>query len=120
MKPVSPTYKKDGSLNVSSGPVAYNDIQAGTVVEATADSVTPANNKAIPNGMYIKKDDGNWYPVTLDQTNPFQHTPIPVAITDVLGNSNVNVDLAGSTLNVNITHASRTNLRVSGGRVSNA
>lgn len=159
---VTPSYNKDGSLNVSiasnQGPVQYRDANTGSpqevvfdptddtknrplpsmtafkqdgnyipVVEDTADvtknvplpsgaffqkdgnsvpviedTAVAANNNPMPGAMFIKKDDGNFYPVTLDTTNPYNHTPIPVAITDVAGTANVNIT-AGD-LNVSIKH----------------
>jgi hypothetical protein len=46
MKPVTPTYNKDGSLNVSNGPIQFiRDAVAQQVVE---DTVTPTNNIALP------------------------------------------------------------------------
>lgn len=104
MRHVTPLYDKDGNLNVNATPGPSQFVQNGIDVEVEEDTVTMANNKPMPGGMYIKKDDGNWYPVTLDTTNPYSHTPIPVAITDVTGTSNVNVDLSGSSLSVNIKH----------------
>jgi len=104
MRHVTPLYDKDGNLNVNATPGPAQFVQNGIDVEVEEDTVTMANNKPMPGGMYIKKDDGSWYPVTLDTTNPYAHTPIPVAITDVTGTSNVNVDLSGSSLSVNIEH----------------
>lgn len=103
---ITPSYNLDGSLNVlaSQGPVQFN--KDGSIVEVNEDTVTPANNKALPVELMIQKDDGISYPVKLDTTNPYAHTPIPVTITDVTGTSNVNVNLTGSTLNVSIKHDS--------------
>lgn len=112
---VSAKYSQDGSLQVSSGPIQFT--KNGSAELVVEDTVTMANNKPMPGGMYIKKDDGSWYPVTLDTTNPYAHTPIPVAITDVTGTSNVNVDLSGSSLSVNIKHdgASPSSIRIGDG-----
>lgn len=104
MRHVTPLYDEDGNLNVNATPGPSQFVRNGIDVEVEEDTVTMANNKPMPGGMYIKKDDGSWYPVTLDTTNPYAHTPIPVAITDVTGTSNVNVDLSGSSLSVNIKH----------------
>lgn len=99
---ITPSYNADGSLNVlaSQGPVQFN--KDASIVQVNEDTAVVANNKPLPNGMFIKKDDGNYYPVTLDTTNPYNHTPIPVAITDVAGTANVNIT-AGD-LNVSIKH----------------
>lgn len=99
---ITPSYNVDGSLNVlaSQGPVQFN--KNASIVQVNEDTAVVANNKPLPNGMFIKKDDGNYYPVTLDTTNPYNHTPIPVAITDVAGTANVNIT-AGD-LNVSIKH----------------
>lgn len=112
---VSAKYSQDGSLQVSSGPIQFT--KNGSAELVVEDTVTMANNKPMPGGMYIKKDDGSWYPVTLDTSNPYAHTPIPVAITDVTGTSNVNVDLSGSSLSVNIKHdgASPSSIRIGDG-----
>ena len=100
LKHVTPLYGSDGSLSVSSGPVAF--VKDSVTTTVNEDTAVVANNKPLPNGMFIKKDDGNYYPVTLDTTNPYNHTPIPVAITDVAGTANVNIT-AGD-LNVSIKH----------------
>lgn len=117
MRHVTPLYDKDGNLNVNATPGPAQFVQNGIDVEVEEDTVTMANNKPMPGGMYIKKDDGSWYPVTLDTSNPYAHTPIPVAITDVTGTSNVNVDLSGSSLSVNIKHdgASPSSIRIGDG-----
>lgn len=100
LKHVTPLYGSDGSLSISSGPVAF--VKNSVTTTVNEDTAVVANNKPLPNGMFIKKDDGNYYPVTLDTTNPYNHTPIPVAITDVTGTANVNIT-AGD-LNVSIKH----------------
>lgn len=117
MRHVTPLYDKDGNINVNATPGPSQFVQDGVDVEVEEDTVTMANNKPMPGGMYIKKDDGSWYPVTLDTTNPYAHTPIPVVITDVTGTSNVNVDLSGSSLSVNIKHdgASPSSIRIGDG-----
>lgn len=117
MRHVTPLYDENGNLNVNATPGPSQFVQDGVDVEVEEDTVTMANNKPMPGGMYIKKDDGSWYPVTLDTTNPYAHTPIPVAITDVTGTSNVNVDLSGSSLSVNIKHdgASPSSIRIGDG-----
>lgn len=104
LKHITPLYGSDGSLSVSSGPVSFNRTSSGStsVTQALDDLDTPSNSRPLPSGMFIKKDDGNYYPVTLDTTNPYNHTPIPVAITDVTGTANVNIT-AGD-LNVSIKH----------------
>lgn len=117
MRHVTPLYDEDGNLNVNATPGPSQFVQDGIDVEVEEDTVAPANNKPMPGGMYIKKDDGSWYPVTLDTSNPYAHTPIPVVITDVTGTSNVNVDLSGSSLSVNIKHdgASPSSIRIGDG-----
>lgn len=90
------------AIQVSAGPTMFVNDGINTNVEI--DSADATNNKPMPNGMMVMKDDGKWYPVKLDQNSPYAHTPIPVAITDVLGNANVNVNLSGSTLSVDLQH----------------
>ncbi len=100
LRSVTPRYSQDGDLNVSSGPVRFTLDAVDTLVrEDTADAT---NNHPMPSGMMIKKDDGKYYPVTLDTSNPYAHTPIPVVITDLAGSTTVNIT-AGD-LNVSIKH----------------
>lgn len=96
------TTDEDGSLNVVSTPGPTRFIKDTIESVVTEDTVDPTNNNPFPNGLMIMKDDGKWYPVKLDQTNPYSHTPIPVCLTDVLGSSVVNV--TASDLNVSIKH----------------
>lgn len=77
--------------SVSLSPSSVKFVNNSVLTDVTSDSLAPANNSPLPTGLMIKKDDGNYYPVTLDTTNPYQHTPIPVAITDVTGTANVTI-----------------------------
>lgn len=104
LRHVTQKLASDGSVQVNQGPAQFKLNNVAT--EVSEDTSTPANNHPLPSAMMIRKDDGNYYPVMLDTTDPFNHTPIPVTITDVTGTSNVNVNLAGSTLNVSIKHNS--------------
>jgi len=88
--------------NVSLSPSAVKYKDNSVLTDVSSDSLAPVNNHPLPTGLMIKKDDGNYYPVTLDTTNPYAHTPIPVAITDVTGTANVNIT-AGD-VNVSIKH----------------
>lgn len=90
------------AIQVSAGPAMFVNDGVNTNVES--DSADVSNNRPMPSGMMVMKDDGKWYPVKLDQNSPYAHTPIPVAITDVLGGANVNVNLSGSTLSVDLQH----------------
>jgi len=96
------TTDENGNLNVVSVPGPTRFIKDAIESVVTEDTVDPTNNNPFPNGLMIMKDDGKWYPVKLDQTNPYSHTPIPVCLTDVLGSSVVNV--TASDLNVSIKH----------------
>ena len=173
LRSVTPSYNKDGSMNVLSaqGPVQYRDANTGLpqetvfdetditnnrplpsmntfkqdgnyvpVVEDSADltknaplpsgvmvkkdgdyapiaedSAVAANNKPMPSGLMIKKDDGNYYPVTLDTTNPYQHTPIPVAITDVTGTSNVTINAGDIQVGIKHNGADPSSVRIGDG-----
>lgn len=96
------TTDENGSLNVVSVPGPTRFLKDAIESVVTEDTVDPTNNNPFPSGLMIMKDDGKWYPVKLDQTNPYSHTPIPVCLTDVLGSSVVNV--TASDLNVSIKH----------------
>ena len=98
--PVTLTINTDGGLAISQGPVEF--LRDGVVQQATEDTADITNNRPVPQGLMIKNEAGDWVPVTLDQTSPYNHTPIPVAITDVTGSAVVNVT-AGD-LNVSIKH----------------
>jgi hypothetical protein len=87
---VTPAYTSEGYVVATAGPVQFNKDGADVVV--TEDSAVEANNAPLPSGLMIKKDDGKYYPVTLDTTNPYAHTPIPVCITDVSGTTNVTIN----------------------------
>lgn len=112
---ITPSYNADGSLNVlaSQGPTQFN--QNGSVVEVTEDTAVPSNNKPAPSGLMIKKDDGNYYPVTLDTTNPYAHTPIPVAITDVTGTSNVTINAGDIQVGIKHNGADPSSVRIGDG-----
>lgn len=83
---ITPSYNPDGSLNVlaSQGPVQFN--KDGSIVEVNEDSASVADNKPLPSGLMIKKDDGKYYPVTLDTASSNKNIPIPTVITDLNGN----------------------------------
>ena len=72
---VSAKYSQDGSLQVSSGPIQYTRNGAAQLV--TEDTVTPANNEALPSKMFIIKD-GVQLPVTKDTGTPSNNVAIPL------------------------------------------
>lgn len=104
MKPVTPTYAKDGTISVSQGPVQYNDVQVGTPVEVTMDAVTVANIKALPTELIFKKDGINKR-VSYDSVTPTNSDAIPVNIVTVNGTGiQTTVDLSGAQVNVQLSH----------------
>lgn len=105
----------DGNLSVVSdqGPSKFVKDTVETVV--AEDTVTPANNKPNPSGMMIKKDDGSWHPVTLDTTNPYQHTPIPVCITDLTGTASVTINAGDISVGIKHNGADPSSVRIGDG-----
>jgi uncharacterized protein YheU (UPF0270 family) len=95
----------EGSLQVSQGPVQYTrDAILSTVNE---DTVTPANNRPLPAGMYILKD-GIAYPVGIDTVTPANTVSVPVRLESATGPINItagdlNVQLSDAGANFDAT-----------------
>ena len=100
-------------VSITPTPIEFNLNGVSTTV--AEDTTTPANNHPMPSGLMIKKDDGNYYPVTLDTTNPYQHTPIPVAITDVAGTSNVTINAGDIQVGIKHNGADPSSVRIGDG-----
>lgn len=101
---ITPKYAKDGGLQVSQGPIQYNDNQVGTPVEVTMDTAVPANIKALPTELIFKKDGVNKR-VSYDSTTPTNSDAIPVNIVTVNGTGiQTTVDLTGAQVNVQLSH----------------
>jgi len=110
---INPSYNSDGSLNTSQGPVQF--IDNGVSTQVKNDDSVPANNQPLPSAMMIRKDDGNFYPVTLDTTSPYAHTPIPVAITDVTGTTNVTINAGDIAVGIKHNGADPSSVRIGDG-----
>jgi len=110
---VTPAYTSEGYVVASSGPVQFN--KDGSDVVVTEDSAVEANNAPLPSGLMIKKDDGKYYPVTLDTTNPYAHTPIPVCITDVTGTTNVTINAGDIAVGIKHNGADPSSVRIGDG-----
>lgn len=72
----------EGALTTSSGPVQY--VRNGATQTVVQDTVTPANNRPLPAGIYIVKD-GEIHPVTKDTGTPANTLGIPVEIVAASG-----------------------------------
>jgi hypothetical protein len=110
---VTPAYTSEGYVVAASGPVQFN--KDGSDVVVTEDSAVEANNAPLPSGLMIKKDDGKYYPVTLDTTNPYAHTPIPVCITDVTGTTNVTINAGDIAVGIKHNGADPSSVRIGDG-----
>lgn len=102
---VSAKYSQDGSLQVSSGPIQYT--RNGTAQLVTEDTVTPANNEALPSKMFIIKD-GVQLPVTKDAGTPSNNVAVPVELVGAAGPINItagdlNVQLTDQGPNADVT-----------------
>lgn len=93
---VSAKYSQDGSLQVSSGPIQFT--KNGSAELVVEDTVTPANNEALPSKMFIIKD-GVQLPVTKDTGTPSNNVAVPVELVGAAGPINIT---AGD-LNVQLT-----------------
>lgn len=113
LRHVTPLYGPDGSISVSSGSITF--VKNSITTTVNEDSSVPANNAPLPSAMMIKKDDGNYYPVTLDTTNPYQHTPIPVCITDVSGTTNVTINAGDIAVGIKHNGADPSSVRIGDG-----
>lgn len=98
LKPVTPTYNKDGSLNVSNGPTQF--IKDALVQQVTEDTVVPANNEPLPSKLFFQKD-GVTYPVNKDTAIPANTAAIPV---EIVGTSGQVVTINAGDINVQLSH----------------
>ena len=110
---ITPSYDSSGNAITTQGPVQFIDNNILTQVKN--DDSVPANNNPLPSAMMIKKDDGIWYPVTLDTTSPYNHTPIPVCITDVTGTTNVTINAGDIAVGIKHNGADPSSVRIGDG-----
>lgn len=102
---ITPNYTEDGDLVTASGPVQFLKDTVITTVEE--DTVTPANNEALPTKMFIEID-GVVYPVRKDTVVPANTVSVPVEITGASGPINItagdlNVQLSDQGPNADVT-----------------
>jgi len=105
MKNVTPTYNKDGSLNVSNGPIQF--VRNALVAQVIEDTVTPANNIPLPSALFTKIN-GVSLAVNKDTVTPANTVSIPVEITGASGPINItagdlNVQLSDQGANPDVT-----------------
>lgn len=102
---VSAKYSQDGSLQVSSGPIQFT--KNGSAELVVEDTVTPANNEALPSKMFIVRD-GVQLPVTKDTGTPSNNVAVPVELVGAAGPINItagdlNVQLTDQGPNADVT-----------------
>lgn len=76
------SYPPQPTVSISVPPVEF--VQNGINTQVVQDTVTPANNKPLPTGLYFYKD-GVIVPVTKDTANPNNTAAVPVEIVAVDG-----------------------------------
>lgn len=86
LKNVTPTYNKDGSLNVTNGPVQF--IKDALVQQVIEDTVVPANNEPLPSKIFINMN-GVMLPVGKDSVTPANSVLLPVEVSGVSGPINI-------------------------------
>jgi hypothetical protein len=97
---ITPNYTDTGDLNVvvtASGPVQFLKDTVTTTVEE--DTVTPANNEALPTKLFIQKD-GVTSPVNKDTGTPGNTVAIPVEIVSASGTT---INITAGDINIQTT-----------------
>lgn len=95
MRHITPLYDKNGNLSVitTTSPTQY--VLNGVDQKVVEDTVSPANNRAFPSKMFIKKD-GQQLPVTKDTGTPSNTVSVPVDV--VSGANQLGVNASGEAL----------------------
>lgn len=89
----------DGSQIVTLAPVPLQFVKDSTVVNVNEDTATPANNLALPAGLFIYKD-GVQIPVTKDTGTPANNVGIPV---EIVAASGTPINITAGDINVQLT-----------------
>jgi hypothetical protein len=98
LRHVTPKYAADGSTSVTITTAPTQFILDGIPQQVIEDTVAPANNRAMPNKLFIEID-GVQYAVSKDTGTPSNTVSVPVEITGASGPINIT---AGD-LNVQLT-----------------
>lgn len=98
LRHVTPKYAADGSTSVTITTAPTQFVLDGNPQQVIEDTVAPANNRAMPNKLFIEID-GVQYPVSKDTGTPANTVSVPVEITGAAGPINIT---AGD-LNVQLT-----------------
>jgi hypothetical protein len=102
LKPVTPTYAKDGSVITTSGPTKF--IEDSIVINTEVDNVTPTDTKPFPIELFFRKS-GVPTKASYDPLTPGLSNAIPVNIVTVNGTGvNSVVNLEGAQINVQLSH----------------
>jgi hypothetical protein len=89
----------DGSQIVTLAPVPLQFVKDSTVINVNEDTVTPANNSALPTGLFIYKD-GVQTPITKDTGTPANNVGIPV---EIVAASGTPINITAGDINVQLT-----------------
>lgn len=97
----------DGSQIVTLAPVPLQFVKDSATIDVNEDTVTPANNVALPTGMFIYVD-GVQVPISVDTGTPANTVGVPVIVTGVAGPINItagdlNVQLSDQGVNADVT-----------------
>lgn len=98
LRHVTPKYAADGSTSVTITTAPTQFILDGIPQQVIEDTVAPANNRAMPNKLFVEID-GVQYAVSKDTGTPSNTVSVPVEITGAAGPINIT---AGD-LNVQLT-----------------
>jgi hypothetical protein len=98
LRHVTPKYAADGSTSVTITSAPTQFILDGNPQQVVEDTVAPANNRAMPNKLFVEID-GVQYAVSKDTGTPANTVSVPVEITGAAGPINIT---AGD-LNVQLT-----------------
>ena len=100
MRHVTLTLDSNGSLVTTSGPIQYALDGVPTVV--AEDTVTPANNRPLPSGLFFMRD-GVYSPVVKDTITPANTRPIPMELVSTNG-VEATFNVTTGDLNIDTTH----------------
>lgn len=96
---ITPGYSSDGGLAVSVPTAPAQFIYNGGDQQVVQDTATPANNRAMPNLLFIYKD-GVEHPITKDTGTPANTLGIPV---EIVAASGTPINITAGDINVQLT-----------------